>query len=95
MNEPKEMRVFVAEEILKDYEPQRNDQEWTPEYLDSFWADCDCSTALERACNAIKAALAAEREELEHSRSVSQSWFEKYNKLKQQLLEAEKKWKHV
>ncbi len=56
------MKTKESSATEKKVTPDKQAQEWTTEYLDSFWKDCDSFEALERACKAINASIAAERE---------------------------------
>ncbi len=55
------MKTKESSATEKKVTPDKQAQEWTTEYLDSFWKDCDSFEALERACKAINASIAAER----------------------------------
>jgi chromosome segregation ATPase len=74
----------TLDEINSDLKGSHADagQEWTPEWLANFGS---AENWLQEICDTHNAALAIERKELDHSSSVSQSWFEKHNKLEQQL----------
>jgi hypothetical protein len=50
--------------------------DWTPEYVLSLMGSGSAYHVTRGIIEAHNAALAAERKELEHSRSVSQSWYE-------------------